>query len=492
MSTDTLVICRPGILPPDDFLQLLQSKHKTCLDMMWAANGSVQELAINASDPEAAAYDWSQSVKNIIQQFKDSVCVFRYGDHEKDTINQPYPLIDNGKTGEEQVVHIAAMLEGDFPEFAKDDGNPNELHVVADFLIEAVNDVYKANGGDLDKTMAALDTKKFHMNAKGVLVPRGAIFFMAGNGKHLLLDSGVFEKGTGGNFLWGGTTRTHGYGVNGVGEQPKPEAPAANVNQAKSKLALLLGQNAPAVEPPKVEPKPEEKPVAPPPAEKPKEAKPPITEYYVPAEISGRARKELLKRNMNLPWSTGVKTKEKDWEANLPSRTAIGYTLDMLQEKSPLRAQFATFKAAAKAADAERETKDTPVAKSNGGMEEGFTGSMGPQTREHVLALINDGTLVADTKQIENLEKPYDSFTSQCNINEDVPIFWGPDRFLFLCQHNVPATASLLTEFAHRIAKLDPTIVSKMMEKLTAPPPAPKSEASAKAALASLLAKKAS
>lgn len=247
MARSLIIEKKAGHLVPEAF-------HKIALEKFNVAMGvsTVEDGTLLVDQLDGIGFDGEQGVdladlfKQVNEKYKESLVYFHLiGDLDKMNADmiQPFKLVVEGEGDDENVI-IAAICDGDFPEFAKEE-NTNDFNMALTYLVKKINGTYEQSSKDLVKTLQLLDTATYRDEIrKMVLTPTGGIMLLANNGTVLKFAEKMTD---GAEFPWGSVSQTLGY-TEGVVETAVPVA-------KKKRTSLLAQATATEV------PKPDEVPV---------------------------------------------------------------------------------------------------------------------------------------------------------------------------------------------------------------------------------------
>lgn len=456
MHSGSILIVKPKQMPPDELLDKLVAANKTMIGFAGVSQGAIDIQTLDSSK-----LDFKANIKEWIEAFSDSWNMI-YLAENKSLLKEDYmpmKLIDN----EEKGTLIAVAAEGDFPGLVKKgDAHIPEHNLIMDHLAEDVNAILEEAGGDLEKAEALLDSARFRRSLKQHMVPRGSVSLLLANNKIITFSEKAFDA-DGPGFVgdWGSVSRRFGW-----------EPPKVKVEQVTTKAAiqepdystmsavarikarkeyeaqLLAAQgDAPIIEEPVTS--------VPGTGPQPRVLEPTTThdlETVTCSETGKKQRREWLWKHFGQNYSFPTGWIEKNFKFPAKDLTAT----------SPLRTFLENERKKREAGTAGEQ----PTVSESKGVSTDVYPSLSPQSQKQVMNLVRDGVLKMDPGQVQAIEKPFDKFTDQLNLNEDVPLMWKTDAYLTLCQTNAMGAASLMEQMRRKIHELDPSLASRMLSKL--------------------------
>lgn len=467
MNTGSILLLRKGKTIPEALRKKLLENCRIAVGYAAVAESSVLMETMDDADVKI-----EESIDSVCETCREVPLAF-YFDAHKEIMGddmQPFPIIADGDN-----VILAAMLEGEFPNWVGDGTHTVESNLVREFLSEACKELYQESGEDIDAFMKEANETKFRRTVNGVLMPRGALLLVPSKGEPVLFTAGIMQTGgTGATLDCGWCTNAFGYTekaadapttATGGKQKTKMEELKERMEANAKKKAAAEADPAGPTAPPSV-------PVVPP-AANPPAVTPGKTDTAVPKtngelmikcpkDIKDKAREQWIKRNL-------IKERHftKGWANDDMAYPQSWFRHDAPALAGALRTADTSFVDAAKKVDAQDKGAVAPKAKdAPADVTTLAQPVMSPKTKEHGTNLIKDGTLAVDKRQFTEIERPYDSFTEQLQIGEDAPLFYLYDAYITLAQADVNLTACLLEQFRRRILKMDPTIEGKMKARM--------------------------
>lgn len=177
MRSELIITVNPNQVIADDYLQKALETHTKAVGFAVVKDGVVLSDIFTFSD-----VDLLDAMMKAQELHKDRFRFFSLLELDpKDVENldaealQPYPILTRkNKKGEEETI-MAAMLDGDFGEYYKSEGNTPAYHLVTDMLGEKIRACYKRNSQDIVKTCEEMTSPLFRKEIRAYLLPRGQI-----------------------------------------------------------------------------------------------------------------------------------------------------------------------------------------------------------------------------------------------------------------------------------------------------------------------------
>lgn len=232
----TIAYAKAGHLFPKEFLETALRKCPT------VSGYAIRDVSDGKTTLETDQYDRSVTVDNLMtinMQAEKFDKIFYMANitqngltNLKDDI-QPYVLMmqDANNPDGEGISIVSFFVEGDFPQHSDSkSGHTDEYNIAHDVIIPMLTEYFEDVDGDIGKFTAKLHRPTFEKALMGYVGHRATFIFLPLEGDPIAFGTNTL----GGEFEWGSTSQTHGFGTT-ANQEPEPITKAAGVIAAVKK-----------------------------------------------------------------------------------------------------------------------------------------------------------------------------------------------------------------------------------------------------------------
>lgn len=248
MNKQVIITKEPGQVIPRGYLQEALKQCPSCIGI------TIQDVVDDEPVLDCTAENKTMTVDDlmkVIESCKDVRMVVVLGqmvqDFDPETDMQPFVFQQTGENGETQNI-LAFHVEGDYPNYSKPGkGHTDEFNFWEDCVFPTLLEKFDASDNLVTffSKVAASPMKQLIENPIG---HRGVAVFVPLEGDIIAFGNNEL----GGEFDWGTTSQTFGWG-NPTKLESAAEVAVATVKKAGGRLAKLMSSTAPAPEFPKTE-----------------------------------------------------------------------------------------------------------------------------------------------------------------------------------------------------------------------------------------------
>jgi hypothetical protein len=220
MQTGVILTCKVGHFIPPQLLEKLTKEYNSCFGIAFPdpeGDKVVVDAAMDSTTPEKIAE------LRTMDAFEDKHMTFFLGKGEfhGDDIS-PITLVVND-AGDPVLV---ALIEGDFPGYAKQDStHSNAFWVAEEYLATKFQKMYHKMGKNIDAVMEDIKDDFTRKEMENLFATGGgSILLIASNGK---MEEFEKDRTSAEMFDWGFCSNTHGFKEVGYPEKEEPKAEPA-------------------------------------------------------------------------------------------------------------------------------------------------------------------------------------------------------------------------------------------------------------------------
>lgn len=450
MQTGTIVVRKAGTFIPNEYLEkvLAANPHG------WGAALVDDGLQLNSADEGATL----ELIQETMKTFEKKDITFYFANSETGISMQdisPYVCVIKKDADDAEVPQIVAFVEGNFPTYAKkDSSHPAEYHMVSDYLLPKLENLYDVCDGDLNKVFTQMQKPFFQKELLLTSVSRGNITLVGANGASLTFAQNDLSA----EYPWGWVSNTHGYATHSAKEEVKAEVKKQGMFPSRSTVREKANVQPSAKIAEAVK--------------QPTSAGTIIKNYTVtkgrpPAHLSRADRKDWYKTRIGyLPpaW-------EKCCEIEFYNDAGKLLTFSQVKKMGLDAAGLPALKNPQRDARSDKDTdtdniphteQNEPV-KADKPVTAEILPIMSPETRKHIRALIEkpevkkiiaeNAEMIHDPKMVQSLEAKYADFAKQLGIKSiDEFLQWDYPMFLALAKERPDGLAVMAWTFRNIIA----------------------------------------